>query len=385
MANTFLTNDVVASEALLLLRNNLVAAQIFDRDYEQEFTGTEKVGDTIRLRRRGSGTVREFGGSITKDDMTEVKIDLKLEKHFDVSIALGAKDLTLSIDDFSRRILAPNLLAMAEKIDAYALGKLKYIPNVARPSKSAPAALPDSVADLALVEQSLNEGKVPGLGRVHLMSAELKATLMGAAAFHEADKRGDGGAALRSAELGEVMTMRHFLAQNIDTATHTTGTQTSAVVNKSGGVAAGETSIPMDGGAVATGTLKVGDILTIGGYGNVVVAEDVTFASNAATVKIDEPLSKVVADDSAVTVYDGGGNDRSLHGAAMHPRCMALAAIPMVVPPDANGFTQTYEGLAVRVIRDYDNNAKESVLSIDALVGARVAHGELGYQVVKDG
>lgn len=44
MPNTILTPNVIANEALMVLKNNLVMANLVHRDYEKEFV---KVGDTV--------------------------------------------------------------------------------------------------------------------------------------------------------------------------------------------------------------------------------------------------------------------------------------------------------------------------------------------------
>ena len=48
MPNTILTPNVIANEALMVLKNNLVMANLVHRDYENEFV---KVGDTVTARR----------------------------------------------------------------------------------------------------------------------------------------------------------------------------------------------------------------------------------------------------------------------------------------------------------------------------------------------
>ena len=49
MANTFLTTDVIAREALMVLRNNAVMANLVHRDYSGEFVAG--VGDTITIKK----------------------------------------------------------------------------------------------------------------------------------------------------------------------------------------------------------------------------------------------------------------------------------------------------------------------------------------------
>lgn len=51
MPNTILTPNVIANEALMVLKNNLVMANLVHRDYENEFV---KVGDTVTARRPAS-------------------------------------------------------------------------------------------------------------------------------------------------------------------------------------------------------------------------------------------------------------------------------------------------------------------------------------------
>lgn len=60
MANTFLTPSVVAREALMVLENNLVMANLVHRDYSDEFV---QVGDTVTIRKPAKFTAKNFAGS----------------------------------------------------------------------------------------------------------------------------------------------------------------------------------------------------------------------------------------------------------------------------------------------------------------------------------
>ena len=55
MANTFLTPDIIAKEALMVLENNLVMAGLVNRDYSPEFA---KVGDTLQSASRQNSLQR---------------------------------------------------------------------------------------------------------------------------------------------------------------------------------------------------------------------------------------------------------------------------------------------------------------------------------------
>ena len=87
--NSFLTPDVIAREALLILEDNIVAPQMMETSATADFTGA-KVGDTIRIRRPAFFGVDTFdrsgangGNTVTIQDAVENSVNLKIENHFD--------------------------------------------------------------------------------------------------------------------------------------------------------------------------------------------------------------------------------------------------------------------------------------------------------------
>jgi hypothetical protein len=82
------------------------------------------------------------------------------------------------------------------------------------------------------------------------------------------------------------------------------GNETGTVL-VNGAHSVGDTTISMDGFASdGAGRFKAGDLIKFASHNKVyMVVEDVTSASNAATVTIEQPLTTALADDSAVT-YD---------------------------------------------------------------------------------
>lgn len=388
MSNSFITTDLVAREALLLLRNNLVGTMLFDRTYEGNFSGEEKIGDTVRIRRRDEGSVSEFTSTITADTVVETNVSLTLEKHFDASFAVTTRELTLDIQDFSSQVLAPRMIGLAEAVDTYCLTKLHDLPNVAMVDSfvggnaDVPDLLPDSIGDLAQVRKTLNVLQVPLIGRIQVCSPDYEATLLSTENFMTADKRGDGGSALEAAAIGRVMGFDYFMGQGVNSATFTSGTFTTGAVvaNHSKGA----TTIAVDGSIGATDTLKAGDIINIAGYGNATVASLVTFSGNAGNVVIKEPLAEDILNNAVVTKFGASAETFQRHGAAFHPRAFAFASVPLVVPPEAEGTTISFEGLAIRAVRQYDITTKKSIMSLDCLVGAAMVDGRLGAQIIRD-
>ena len=70
MPNTILTPNVIANEALMVLKNNLVMANLVHRDYENEFV---KVGDTVTARRPSKFVAKNFTGAVDPQDLKAMK------------------------------------------------------------------------------------------------------------------------------------------------------------------------------------------------------------------------------------------------------------------------------------------------------------------------
>ena len=81
MGNTFLTPDIIAREALMVLRNNAVMANLVHRDYSDEFVAG--VGDTITIRKPAKFDAKEYNGSIAVQDATEEGVAVKMDKHLE--------------------------------------------------------------------------------------------------------------------------------------------------------------------------------------------------------------------------------------------------------------------------------------------------------------
>lgn len=58
MSNTILTPNIIANEALDVLRTNAVMANLVHRDYSSEFVAG--VGDTITVRKPATFEAKEF-------------------------------------------------------------------------------------------------------------------------------------------------------------------------------------------------------------------------------------------------------------------------------------------------------------------------------------
>ena len=209
MANTFLTPDIIAREALMVLRNNAVMANLVHRDYSGEFVAG--VGDTITIRKPATFEAKEYAGSISVQDANETGVPVKMDKHLDVSFAVTSKQLSMDIEDFSKQLLVPAMQAFADKVDQYLLGLKADVTATV----SATDAVQDDVVD---ARSKLTKAAAPLTDRRFVYGTDMEAKLLKTDLFVSAEKVGDEGTALREASLGRKFGMDFYVDQNADAA-----------------------------------------------------------------------------------------------------------------------------------------------------------------------
>lgn len=212
MANTILTPNIIAREALMVLRNNAVLANLVYRDYSSEFVAG--VGDTISIRKPATFEAKEFNGTqIEIQNVTETKVDVKMNKLLDVSFAVTTKELSLNIQDFSTQLLVPAMQGFADKIDKYVIGLIDAVTG------QVTKANPVDIASVVDCRAILTKNAVPLTDRRFVYNTAVESALLKTDLFVNASAVGDAGTALREASLGRKFGMDFYVDQNMDTAT----------------------------------------------------------------------------------------------------------------------------------------------------------------------
>lgn len=361
-SNNLLTPQVIARESLLILSNNTVAASLVHRGDTANFLGA-KVGDTITIRRPATFTVNEFTSSISPQGIVEQSVPLVLEKHFDISVELTSKQLTLNLTDFSAQVVSPAMVSMGEQIDSYLYSKYTEINEIAGDGTL------NSVADLAEVDRKLMTQKVPMSGRVGFLSPLTKARFLGIDSLNRLDARGTAGlTALQEASMGRVMGIDWYGAQSV--AAHVAGVPGGSPV---GTGTLGSTTVTVASGGNA-GTYRAGDIITFANHTQTyAVVGNVTLnGSGAGTLTISPALTTAVT-SQAITLQ--ASHPANIVG---HPRGISLASVPLELPMEPGGAAvMDYNGINIRVVYKYDITSKKNIISFDCLVGAKVTDPRL--------
>ena len=153
MANTILTPQIIANEALMVLQANLVMANLVHRDYSREFV---KVGDTITVRKPAKFVAKNFTGQTAAQDITEGSVVVKMDRFRDITVNVGAKELTLDIRDFSEQVITPAMQAIAQAIDADLLSV-----GISKAGNSVAVSATPALTDIAGVGKALDIAKAP--------------------------------------------------------------------------------------------------------------------------------------------------------------------------------------------------------------------------------
>src|SRR3972149_11890601 len=120
MPNTIktLSDGDIVRKALLVLHNNLIFTKSINRQYDDRFAvAGAKNGGTLLIREPNQFTVRT-GAVMDTQDVTETTQTLTVATQKGVDINFSSAELTLSLDDFSDRILTPAMSRLAADIDS---------------------------------------------------------------------------------------------------------------------------------------------------------------------------------------------------------------------------------------------------------------------------
>jgi hypothetical protein len=399
MANSVITTDIFAKAAVATLENALQASTAVYRGLESEFNNVNGYlpGATVSIRRPADFTVR-VGAAASVQDVVEGSTSITVDTQIGSEFAFTSADLTMDIRDMQERIIKPQMIQLANYMDADILGMYKSVPNWA----GTPGQTINAFSDFAKGPERMDELAIPTGSRKGFLSPADNWGMVGSQTGLYI--QGAANDAYRRGSLGEVGGVDTYMSQNV--ATHTVGVATGtplvngAAQNTTWALTkdSGTQSLATDGWTNSTtGILKQGDVFTIAGVYAVnpvskatlpflrqfvVMADADSGASTGpATLTISPPIitsgsqqtcSAAPADGAAITVMGTGGTGYR-QNLLLAPEAFALAVVPMIKPEGAVGVSrQSFNGISVRVIPYYTGSSDVSSWRLDVLYGKKV-------------
>lgn len=354
MANTILTPQIIANEALMVLQANLVMADLVHRDYSREFA---KVGDTITIRKPAKFISKNFTGTTSTQDIAEGSTTVSLDRYRDITVDVSSKEMTLDIRDFSEQVIAPAMQAHANAVDAdllaVAVSKAGTTVNATEN--------PTNLKDIADIAKALDTNKAPQQNRRLVLHPTHKYAYALTDNLSKVSYSGDNQT-LRDALIGRVYTLDTYMDQNApDTTAATAGTATAYKVTAT----AGATAVKLTNVTGATGTVKAGDGFIVDGYIYHFTADATAASGTVDSVAIDQPIHKELNAVDAMLI-------KKPHSVAFHRNGLALVTRDLELPMGAaNAAIASADGLSVRVVYGYDMTHKVDTISFDILYGVK--------------
>lgn len=364
MPNTILTPQIIANEALMVLENNLAMAGLIHRDYSKEFV---KVGDTITVRKPAKFVAKNFTGTTSAQDITEGSVAVKMDRFRDVTVNVSSKELTLDIKDFSAQVVEPAIQAIAQAVDKDILAVA-----VQKAGKTVTGtASPTNLADIADMAKFLDLNGAPTQNRSAILHPTHKYRYALTDNLSKVSYAGDSKT-LRDAELGGLYSFNTFMSQNCpDTLAATAGTATAYKVTATKGA----TKVNLASVSPATGTVKTGDAFIIDGYMYTITGDFTATSSAVSNVTIDQPIHADFTTTDAYLV-------NTTHSVGIHRNSIALVTRQLEIPLGAsNAAIASANGLAVRVVYDYNSATKQDSISFDIIYGIKELDTNLIAQI----
>ena len=356
MSNTFLTPEIVAKEALMVLTGNLVMADLVHRDYADDFVS---VGDTVTVRKPAKFVAKNFTGQTESQDIAEESVSVKLDRFRDVTVAVTSKELSLDIADFSRQVVEPAMQAIAQAIDQ---DLLAVAVSQAGCEITGDAENP-TLKDIAQMAKHLDMKKAPIQNRSLVLHPEHKYRYALAENLSDVSFAGDNQT-LRDAMLGRLYTLDTYMDQCApDSTASNPGTAVAFTATGSAGEAA----------VTATeilGTIAPGDAFILDGY---------------LYRFIEGGTGKLAIDQKLMGDYDGvkAFTVNKPMSVAFHRNGIALVTRNLALPMGAsNAAYASAGGLGVRVVYDYDAATKTDKISFDVIYGIKTLDPDLVCSLV---
>ena len=403
-SNTLLTPTIIAKESLMQLVNSMAMARHVHTAYKNEFV---KVGQTITVRKPNKFRATKTQAR-SNTNLSEPSTSITMSTQAHVSWAFSSVDLTTTIEDYSKRYIAPAAAALANQVDADLCALYKNVWN----SAGTPGTTPATFKALGDAQQILDDEAAPSEGRVAIVNPAahwaLADGLKGTFAQNVAKD------IITKGYLGTIANLSIYMDQNV--VRHTTGAfTTSATPLISGNVVTAATTFPTDGWNSDSSTVLAGDVFTVSSVygvnpmsgastGNLkfwVATDATTTSSSGAMAKLaisptlvygsTNPYTNCIRTagatnimvDNDVMTFWGSESTAYPQNLVYHPNAFALVTVPIEIPSNVWGAreTDTDAGLSIRVVKQYDIDADEEIIRLDILYGVKTLYPELAVRL----
>lgn len=391
MANSLLTINMITREAVTLWKNTNAFMMSINTQYDDYYAvDGAKIGDTLRIRLPNDYTVRT-GAAASVQDTAEQQITLSLATQKGVDVSFSTRERTMSLDDYSERVLAPmiNNLAGATAADIMS-GVESGVSNIVANQDGALNIITPNSGTYLLAGAALANNSAPMANRRIINSPNTEARVVQSLSglLNPTKEISDQYAT------GEMYRALGFKwAHDQTTLMHTTGTMALNTDTVSGANQSG-TTITVNAMA---GTLKKGDIIT---FENVNQVNRITKA-DVGTLAQFVVLADVAVGGTSISIYpalippSGGSqvqyqtvtqspaNGAKINPAlslaasttyrkniAFSPEAVTMVTADLMMPKGVHeAAREQFDGVSMRMVTDYIFGTDQLATRLDILYG----------------
>jgi hypothetical protein len=398
MSNSLLTPTAVTRKALQVLHQKLNFIGSINRQYDDSFSKSgAKIGDSLKVRLPNQYTVRT-GATLSTQDTTETSTTLQVATQKGVDLTFSSNELTLSLDDFSDRILQPAMSVLAANMEADALSMALDVYNSVN-NVGAAITFNKALAARKLLVDNL----APGNDRSLILNTQdnldlvdgLKGLFQDSTQISKQYREGVVGV---TAGFGTIY-------ENTLLASQTTGTAPSVTLYTVNGAvtANGSAAVTVQTG---TATFKKGDVFTVAGCNRVhpetkadtgalqqfVVTTDYAGGAGslafAPAIYTTGGLQNVTAGgmpNAGALVKVGGASAVYRPSLAFHKDAFTFATADLVMPQGVDfSAREVFDGLSMRIVRQYAISSDTLPCRIDVLYGYKTLRAQLAARILSN-
>jgi hypothetical protein len=402
VANTLLTIGGITREAIRLFMNSNAFIGNIDKQYDDQFAKTgAKIGQQLRIRLPNDYVVSD-GPALSVQDTNEQQTTITVATQRHVDTSFNSVDLTMSLDDYSKIILAPKINNLAGNIASTIMSGVTVAqgPFAGTVVNGAEGGICNYVANVDGSNNILNPTSETWLtaganldsnsAQVQNRKAVLDPFTMARTVssltglFNPAP---DISRQYKNARMYDALNLEWFMDQTV--VNHTVGTfSAGGTVN-----GANQTGTTVTVNAI-TGTLKKGDIITFAGVNGVnrvtkqstgtlrqfVVTADVLTGATSVSIypAIVPPVNGQSVQYQTVTASPANAAAMALvanAGATYRQNFIyAKQAVTMVtadleMPPNVKGAREQMDGISMRAVTQYVIGTDQTADRLDVLFG----------------
>lgn len=301
--NDCLVPEIWVAEALMILQNNMIMANLVHRDFDEDIS---KFGDTVNAQRPRDFVMgrKHSGNDVTVQDADSDTVPVVLNQLPDVSFMIYDDEASMSLMNLVEWYLTPAMVAMAQGVDRIIMSQIYQFWGDGKATGKLSTAI-SNTTPLIDLKELMTTNKVPSNDRRLIIPPNMEGQLLKVDNFVQAQITDDMGLAMREGYLGRKFGFDIFTTQNAPSIAEGNTTEAGAI-NNGAGYVKGSTVL-----TVKTFTSPIADLLggwcTIAGDmtpQKIIAGSDTLGACTEVTVW--PGLQSAVIDSADITAYVPG-------------------------------------------------------------------------------